>query len=501
MEKVALIQLDGKCTKLQIINTQDNVFYQAIDEISEPSKLAKDIAEKELVAPTTIKALIRTLGLFRSLCDQFKIIKVFAVVTDIIKGARNHKGVLEEIHNNTSFSFQIYSEEEEIKMWHSCVKNCLDISKGTIATIFDNKIYLTTFNKKTIIDSQVLNFGPKSVSYEFLSVPDNKERAELMLNFSKQNLQDVKVPIECEGNFVLAGEYSVSFGKLAKRILRYPLDIDNNYVISNEQSKQIFEVVKDLDLDRTKKLKGISEESADTIASTSAIIMALAEHCNVDKLTITNGTFLDGVIHASVLTDFGEKQTSDILGTSLESVSTFCGLDKENINQVYFLAVMLFKKLRVIHKLSREYYKPLRVGSQLYNSGTRISFKNYEKQSFNVILNCGLKGITHKDLLLGAFSALCQNVDNFELADWMKYKEIVDDEDLVAVRKLGVIISIAASLDCSKSSSIQDLDCDILGDSIIIKTISQKNVDFDIVQASKNALAFKKVFKKNLQII
>ena len=87
------------------------------------------------------------------------------------------------------------------------------------------------------------------------------------------------------------------------------------------------------------------------------------------------------------------------------------------------------------------------------------------------------------------------------LADWIKYKDLLDENDLDAVRKIGMIIKLATVLNVSKNKVVQDVNCDILGDSVILKTIVDGDAQFEILLANKLAPAFKKVFKKNLQVI
>ena len=92
-------------------------------------------------------------------------------------------------------------------------------------------------------------------------------------------------------------------------------------------------------------------------------------------------------------------------------------------------------------------------------------------------------------------------MDNVDLAEWVRYKDILTEEDLDAVRKLGIIVRLASALDRSKSGNIIDVSCDILGDSIIMKTIVKEDATFDIRQGMKVANDFKRVLKKSLQII
>ena len=61
----------------------------------------------------------------------------------------------------------------------------------------------------------------------------------------------------------------------------------------------------------------------------------------------------------------------------------------------------------------------------MYNCGTRIGFDNYASKSFEIIINSNIKGVSQKDILVAAFACKCQNLDNFVLADLMKYSNIL----------------------------------------------------------------------------
>ena len=189
------------------------------------------------------------------------------------------------------------------------------------------------------------------------------------------------------------------------------------------------------------------------------------------------------------------------MASSFDSIHEFIKDDNSVNIRVANMAGILFKQLKVMHKLPRAYVKPMRVAAYMFDSGKQISFDDYEKHGFYAILNSGLCGVSQKDLLLGAFICQCQTADNFNLSQWMKYKDILNDEDLNAVRKLGVIVKLAVALNSSKQPVVTDIVCDILGDSIIMKTIVNSDPSYEIMQGMKVARDYRKYFKKNLQII
>ena len=75
------------------------------------------------------------------------------------------------------------------------------------------------------------------------------------------------------------------------------------------------------------------------------------------------------------------------------------------------------------------------------------------------------------------------------------------EEDLEAVKKLGVLLRIAECLDRSKASVVTGVNCDVLGDSVIMKTEVTGDALLEIRAASMANTEFKKSFRKNLEIL
>ena len=75
------------------------------------------------------------------------------------------------------------------------------------------------------------------------------------------------------------------------------------------------------------------------------------------------------------------------------------------------------------------------------------------------------------------------------------------DEDIDAVRKLGVILRLAEAFDRTKKNAIVDINCDILGDSVIMKTMTEGDNSFEIQKALECSKDFEKYFHKKLEIL
>ena len=157
--------------------------------------------------------------------------------------------------------------------------------------------------------------------------------------------------------------------------------------------------------------------------------------------------------------------------------------------------------MSIIHKLTRKHVKALKIASFLYDCGKRVELENHSKFSKDMIINQRILGANHKDIVMAAFACQCQNQENFQLSEWIKYKDIVDEEDLGAVRKIGMLIRLAQSLDANKQRKVYEVNCDLLGDIVIIKIRVNGDASYELQEANRLTPMFKKIFNKTFQII
>ena len=118
-----------------------------------------------------------------------------------------------------------------------------------------------------------------------------------------------------------------------------------------------------------------------------------------------------------------------------------------------------------------------------------------------MVLASSIFGATHREIILAAFVAGCHMREDVNMYDWQKYKEIVTEEDLDAVKKLGVLLRIAESLDRSMAGLVTGVTCDVLGDSVIMKTELTGDAALELRDAAAAGGEFKKAFRKNLEIL
>ena len=493
MEKIAIIELNEKALKLSIYKVNNGKSNLSLVK-NQSVALAEELDEGELINPNTKNEMLEVLKVYRKLIEGYGVSKILSFATNVLYKARNYRGFLDEVFNNTGLNFIILSDEDYIKNLFNAVVNSIDSAKGVFIYVGAYNLYVVKYNRRAILGSVILPIG----SYLIDTSMDIDEAVKEIK--SKIKVEGFLQDIDDDSKVVGLGDAFISLGKIAKKIMRYPLDVDNNFLITKVNMTKTFDFVKGLDLEKIKKIKGIDYDDAGRITSGFAIIKALFEVLNLKEVTISTANLRAGLLQVNVLSPNQEK-FNDLLTNSLESYYEFNN-DEFSINQyVYNMSTILFKQLKVMHKLPRFYVKPLRIASFMYDCGKCINSEHFSKYGFEKIVFSELAGVTHRELLIAGFICVCQNLDDFSLNEWIKYKDILTEEDMDAVRKLGIIVKLAVALNASRKPVVQDIVCDILGDSIIMKTVVEGDASYEVLEGMKVAQDYKKVYKKSLQII
>ena len=494
MEKVAIIELNERGLSLSIYKVSNGKSMLALSK-TQYYDIGKEIEAVELLSPKMKNDILSMLKIYRKLIEEYGVSKIYAVSSNIIVRARNYRGIFDEIYNNTGLNFSILSDEEYIKYLFNAVVNSIDSAKGVFLHIGANACYLVRYNRRAILSSTIIPVGTYNIQEKYADI-------DQMTDAIKKNIASKvalsKIEEECK--VVATGISFLAMGKIAKKVQRYSLDIDNNYLLTGQIMEKTCQFIKSVDVDKIKKIKGIDYEEADKILVGFAFIRAFFDILDIKEVAISCANLKSGILQSNIL-NASQERFNDLLSNSLENYYEF-NKDEFSINPyVYNMATILFKQLKVMHKLPRFYVKPLRIAAFMYDCGKCINAESYTKYGFDKIVFSDIVGVSHREILIAGFICTCQNLDDFSLNDWIKYKDILTDEDLDAVRKLGIIVKLAVALNASRKPIITDIVCDILGDSIIMKTVVEGDASYEILEGMKVAQDYKKVYKKSLQII
>ena len=504
MEKIGIIDLGSNSARLVIVNLFQEGYFMVVDELKESVRLGQDMERDGFLKPQRVAETIKTLKMFRKLCDASGVSRIITVATEAVRKAKNQRSFLDEIQANCGIKIKVLSAEEEATLVYRGVINTMDIPKGLILEIGGGSTKIVYYNRRNMLNYATLPFGAVTLTDMFAQDGQKPEEQNNRIEeFITEQLKGVEwlTTVDPDVQMIGVGGSFRNLFKINKMVHKYPLDTVHNYHMLTEDFLPLYDMIKVLDLDKKKKIKGLSAQRADILPAALAVVKAFINYMNVESFTISGAGLREGIMFNQALPSTIEKPISDVLTYSLTTLVKWYDCDERHVEHVVNLSIQLFKQLRVLHKFPRQYLKLLKVAATLHDCGMRIKYYNHQRHSWYMILNANLYGVTHREIVLAAFTACCHKKEDINPLDWARYKDILREEDIEIVKRLGVMLRIAESLDRSMSGCIKGINCDILGDSVIMKTEVEGDASLEIRDAMAAGAEFKKSFHKNLEIL
>ena len=504
MEKIAIIDIGSNTARIVIVNIREGGYFTVIDELKEPVRLAKGMEIDGFLRPLRVQQMVKTLKTFKNLYESHNVSRVFAYATAAVRRAKNQKSFVDEILSSCGIKLTVLTQEEEAGLVCTAVINSMDVPKGVIVDIGGASIKLIYYNRRVLIAQDTLPFGAVTLTEKFAdATTDSVERARMIEEYVTEHLKKIEWynNVEPDVQLIGVGGSIRNLGKISRRFKKYPLDMAHNYHIGFDEFNNIYNTLKAVDITRASRIKGLSSARADILPAALSCLKAIENTSSFPELIISGAGMREGAMFRYAVPSTAEKPIGDVLGHSIYTMLSHFNMNIAHSEHVFDISLQLYRQLKVLHKLPRSYVKVLRTAAQLHDIGSSFKFYDHHKHSFYFILNSNLYGIQQKDLVMAALVAGLHGSQPLDGVEIQQYLNMLTEEDIDAVRKLGVIVRIAECFDRSMGGVITSLTCDVLGDSVILKTEAVADCTLEIKDAMSATAEFKRAFKKNLDIL
>ncbi|MDR0384287.1 MAG: hypothetical protein LBH47_03135 [Christensenellaceae bacterium] len=499
MIKIAIIELGMMQIRLSVLDIAQEQYFEIRHEYSEFINLDQHIKENNgIIKQSKINEVIEIIDMFKMVARSKGAERCHCYASAQLSSCKNAKSIMNEINKAVSLEFQRMTVAEEMSALHLSIINTLEVGKGLIVAVSASTTTLISFSRRIILGSAVIPIGAGNWTTE-------KE----FFNELKKVDDSIKF-MDSETKIIGSGTIFRSFARLSRKKKKYPVAINHGYEANQNDFEDISKFLKELNMDRDARLKGISHASVGFLIDGMEIVKMIMNWTNLSNIIINDKSRATGLGFNLVL-PITNTSPVDVFNYSVDKTLWANGLDSKSAWSHLSIATSLWKQLRIVHRLDRKYMKVLKTATLFYNFGRKINSSCYEPVNYYALLFSGLNGLSNNELVLAAFVASCKNWEYFSLAEWVKYKDILDTKDLDVVRKLALVAAMSEAINIRVNDDIEDIICDILGDSVIIKLVIDKDVknfDIDITKtkieifyAKKFAKEFEKVFGRKVEIL
>ena len=171
-------------------------------------------------------------------------------------------------------------------------------------------------------------------------------------------------------------------------------------------------------------------------------------------------------------------------------------MNQDHANHVWKIAGQLYQQLGKGLKIDMDRQKVLKTAALLHDCGINVSYYDHHKHSFYNIINSQINGLTQKELVMAAWVASLHRKDEMRIT--APYSKMLGSKEIGTVRKLGMILRIAESLDRGQNGNISEVQGKVEKNTVKLKLRAKTYPGLEIKDAQNAASAFQKIFKKQL---
>ncbi|MEG1663560.1 MAG: hypothetical protein RR338_06190, partial [Clostridia bacterium] len=227
MEKIAIIDLGSNSLRLVLVDILDGGYFSVVDELKETVRLAQDMELDGFLQPVRVAKTIKTLKMFRRLCDANNVEHIYAYATAAVRRAKNQRGFLDEVQAVTGIKLKVLTPDEEAQLVYQGVINSMDIPRGLIVDIGGGSTQLIYYNRKTLLEHTTIPIGTVILTEMFNEEGVTPlERSTRIEEYVKTQLDQVPWLKELAPDikFIGVGGSFRNLGKISRMLKKYPMD-------------------------------------------------------------------------------------------------------------------------------------------------------------------------------------------------------------------------------------------------------------------------------------
>lgn len=299
MNRVAIIDIGSNSLKLIMADIYDNKFFQISYEKKIKLRLSNYKNRANDITALGVKTLTKSLEDLKKICTLYRCNRIIAVATETLRKAGNGPQIIEELKEALNLDVKIISGEEEAYYGFVSSINSINLKDFLQIDIGGSSCEIVLVKDKKLIESISLPYGsiPNTKNFNLVNKVSEEDEAEFKKTIFKELdkypwiKENKNLPVVGIGGSVRCIE------KILRNHAFDDIDIQlDNYVISYKNINSLFNIVKRLNLQQKKEIKGMSSNRSDIFVGCLILIKYLMFYINSDKLSISKFGIREGIL-------------------------------------------------------------------------------------------------------------------------------------------------------------------------------------------------------------
>lgn len=493
----AAIYVGSSDLSLDIYEINGKKSFKRIDGLSRIIELGKDTYSDGSLSIESIKLVCDTLRDFKRKMKEYQVADYRAYATSAVREAENSELVLDFIKRETNIDVKILSNSEQrymnFKGLVAKYENFHQVaSKNTaFVDVGAGSVQISLFDKNNMIVTENIPIGALRIR-DYLSLIGSKsgKMDQVIADFVESDIvtfRNIYLNDKEIKNIIAVGEVI----KVVKKVMP---DLAKDDKISKDEFDKVYNMAIKLSPQELTEKYGLPYERATLVLPTMLIYRSLLNNCKAEDIYSPNVSFCDGIA-ASYIDEgsrvaFSHDFSEDIVASAF-NISKRYKCNQAHLEAVADLAVAIFDSVKKIHGMDKLERLQLKIAAILHDCGNYISMNNGAINSYYIVANTEIIGLSHKERM--------------EIANIVKYnilylpsREKIQAElgscNYITIAKLVAILRIANILDKSHLQKIEDVNITLKDDKLIISAVTYDDISLEAGLFEARADFFEQVY-------
>jgi exopolyphosphatase / guanosine-5'-triphosphate,3'-diphosphate pyrophosphatase len=503
MPRYAAIDIGSNSVRMMAAEVNSSGALSTVVEDRQVTRLGESVFRTGTISAEAATQVCEVLQRMAAAYRPLGVLAARAVATAAVRDASNGEVLLKKAGEILGQPVEVISGQEEARLVHLGVEArwphpnerilIVDIGGGSAEIIEAQGGILKAAFSRPIgavrLHSVFLQHDPPS--------PDDLTRLQ---EFIEEKLAMVTKRIE-RGRFRRAIGTSASASAIvcaANRIPRAKREQADRRVATLAQIRKLYKSISSMSLEQRRKVTGIGPRRAEIIVPGCAVLSTVLEHFAVPRLAYCAAGVRDGIIRDLAERGVGRERTR-LDSEQRQMVERFArrfGVELSHARKVASFARVLFHALEPMHRLTPERGRLLEAAAYLRDVGHAVNDMSHHKHSHYIVSNSDLAGFTDLERLEVAM--LCRyHRKAMPSSRHTEFMSLPADSQQ-AVLKMSPILRIADALDRSRDQRVEEIDCEVRGEGVLVKIISGGDVSLEQWAVERAAPQFAQVYQRPL---
>ena len=440
-----------------------------------------------IISYRSMTEICSTLNDFTRVMEEFGVENSDVYATSGIREAENMLVLVDQIRIQTGYDVRTLSNSEARFLYYKALASkdprfneC--IQEGTIiADVGAGSMQLSVFDKGTLLVTENLLLGSSRIhellqvmedeAYDFNDLIDEYIEKDIT-NFFKKNVSGIEI------------RHVIAVGGM----------IPDAYYFMKDRKSEFDGFIKSKTMIKSKFFSGLSKQMAKLVIPTVMILRKISDLASCEKLILSPIDLCDSMAY-----EFAERRlrmtidhdfTADILATA-DTIASRYMADLEHIKTIEMLALQIFDHIKKLHGLGKRERLLLQIAVRLHNIGSFISDIHSRENSYHIIMDTELIGISDRERRMIA-NMVRYNDDRFP--DYLAIRDDISKEQYITVVKLNTILKTANVLDKSNRHKIKTVGVKLDGDILTLTAETMADITLERGLFHEKANAFEEIF-------